>query len=121
MVILVCGSRDWVDYKHIRDVLNHYPDTTTIVHGGARGADQLAGQAAKELGMDVIVVPARWDLYGRSAGYKRNKAMVDMGPDRVIAFSNGSRGTQHTIDLARQAGLDVSVYGKEYVEYDDGF
>jgi hypothetical protein len=35
-------------------------------------------------------------------------------PERyVIAFSNGSRGTQHTIDQARRRGIAVRVVGRE--------
>lgn len=120
MMVLVCGSRDWDDGDLIQHVLMEIPARSTVIHGGARGADSIAGEVAAGLGHTVQVVRAEWEKYGRSAGYKRNKAMVDMGPDRVIAFSNGSRGTQHTIDLARRADIEVSVYGKEYAD-DDGF
>lgn len=111
MRILVCGSRSFANRTYAKSVLMAYPATTTIVHGGARGADSLAGEVAKELGMTVEVYPADWDGLGKRAGYVRNKQMVDSKPDLVIAFWNGvSKGTKHTIDLATAAGIPVEVY-----------
>lgn len=59
----------------------------------------------------------RCDRHGRSAGYRRNVQMLDRlaeVPHRyVIAFSNGSRGTQHTIDHARRRDIPVRVVGRE--------
>lgn len=53
--------------------------------------------------------PADWDAYGKSAGYRRNAEMVSLGADLCIAFvvPGKSKGTQHTIDLARKAGIEV--------------
>jgi hypothetical protein len=56
-------------------------------------------------------MPAKWDIYGKSAGYLRNKAMVEyVSPDGgVIAVWNGSPGTKHTIDLATERNLKLFV------------
>jgi hypothetical protein len=96
------------------------PLRSLVIHGGAKGADTEAGIIATSLGHDVQMVRAEWDKYGKSAGYKRNKKMIEMQPDLVLAFSNGSRGTQHTINLARAAGIETRVFGKEHSD-DDGF
>ena len=53
MRILVTGSRHYSDYKIIKKALAFSPlplFPVTVVHGGATGADTLAGQAARELG-----------------------------------------------------------------------
>jgi hypothetical protein len=70
-----------------------------------------------ELGLAVEVYPARWHRHGRSGGYRRNVQMLDRlaaFPRRyVIAFSNGSRGMQHTIDQSRRRSIPVRVVGRE--------
>jgi hypothetical protein len=82
-----------------------------VIHGGARGADAMAGMAAKWCRLPVEEYPADWRTHGRRAGFLRNLEMLDQRPDLVIAFQrNGSRGTQHTIDEARKRGIPVEVY-----------
>lgn len=107
MNILVCGGRDFSDYQMMSDVLSDYVDKVSIViHGGARGADKMAGVWAKSNGVHSAEVGALWDNYGKSAGYKRNAAMLLLRPDLVIAFSGGV-GTKMMVDLARRAGVEV--------------
>ena len=113
MRILVCGSRDWDDREPIDDALemyNHSPGV--VIHGGARGADQLAGEIAFDMGFEVEVFPADWKLHGKSAGVIRNQQMLDEGkPDIVLAFQkNNSRGTQDMINRARKAGVPVTIW-----------
>lgn len=114
--ILVCGSREWRAARHIREVLEQYdPHTTTLVHGAARGADQLAGKLALELGWPpdhVHAYPADWDRHGKAAGVMRNQLMLDSEPiSKVYAFRlNGlSRGTDDMIRRARSAGIETVV------------
>lgn len=89
------------------------PDDTIVIHGGADGADQMAGQAAKLRGLHSAIVYPLWGRYGRSAGHRRNAAMLSLQPDLVIAFSLGTNGTQGTIDGARRLGIPVEVIGTE--------
>jgi hypothetical protein len=58
----------------------------TLIHGGALGADEYAGEVGASLGWDVEVYPADWERYGRSAGYRRNVQMAETGLDRGLAF-----------------------------------
>jgi hypothetical protein len=86
-----------------------------IVSGTANGADKLGESFAKNYNLKVARFPANWDLYGKSAGYKRNEqmakyAMQDSELGVLIAFWDGeSRGTKHMIDLANKHGLKVFV------------
>lgn len=108
--VLVCGSRDWPDYHTIRIQLERLPRGTTIIHGGARGADRMAGTAADALGFPVEVFEAEWDRYGRRAGIIRNREMLDQNPNLVLAFSlNYSAGTEHTIREAQDRGIHCKV------------
>lgn len=110
MRVLVCGSRDWANYSAIRNRLAVFAPCVVIVHGGARGADELAGRAATELGLEQDVFLPDWERYGRRAGYLRNRQMIDSGVELVIAFwRNRSTGTGHTIDLAQRCGIPVEV------------
>ena len=114
--VLVCGSRAWTDAAAIRDRLAKLPSGSEVMHGGARGADRIAGTAATSLGLSVREFPADWKNLGRSAGVQRNLAMLDEEPDLVLAFwLNGSAGTAHTIREARKRGIEVEVLTKEAV------
>ena len=113
MRVLVCGSRDWTDgeaiYRRLALVLAEHGGGT-VVHGDARGADQIAAGCAQGLGFAVETHPAEWGRHGRRAGYLRNIRMLDSGVDLVLAFQRGgSRGTQYTIDGARKRGIPVEV------------
>ena len=113
MRILVTGSREWTDWEVLHEVLEAWTrgaDSVTIVHGGAPGADRLAGDYARAAGWAEEVHPADWAQYGKPAGMIRNKAMVDVGADVCIAFfkaSAGNRGTRGCAKMAEEAGIPV--------------
>jgi hypothetical protein len=85
---------------------------TVIVHGAARGADTIAGETARILGMPVEAYPADWNKHGRSAGPIRNRKMLDTKPDLVIAFHEdieSSKGTKDCVNEALRRGIQVEV------------
>lgn len=114
MKILVCGSRTWDDPYPILRELNKLPLEATIIHGAANGADSLAGAIARRLGFNAVVaVPADWKRYGLGAGPIRNRKMLEMGPDLVLAFSRdieNSKGTRNMVEQARKAGVETRVF-----------
>lgn len=119
MRVVVTGSRGWTDWREIHRVLSQLPIGSTLIHGGCQGADLLANYAAHLLGFEVICVKANWAKHGKAAGPIRNREMLDMKPDRVIAFRlNMSRGTTDCIRAAEDRGIPVDVYdwAKERVE-----
>jgi len=85
-------------------------DFTEIIHGGARGVDQIAGLIGKESGLPVHVFPANWDEYPKSAGFLRNMEMVAEADAVVAVWDGKSRGTKHTINHAKKVGVPVYVY-----------
>src|SRR6185295_7826819 len=88
MKILICGARDWVLRGPIQRRLSllNVNESHTIIEGGAQGADTVARTVALELGFDVITVWANWEKHGKAAGPIRNRKMLAMQPDLVLAF-----------------------------------
>jgi hypothetical protein len=77
MRVLVCGGRDFDDYKYLSTVLT-------------------AIQATHD-----------WKRLGTAAGPARNAKMLRDGkPDMVIAFKGG-RGTANMVKQATEAGVTV--------------
>lgn len=128
--ILVTGSRNFgaqpgdaalmqhalIQFQQM--LLNQGAREITLVHGAARGADQLAGEIGRTLGMHIEPHPANWNAYGKRAGYLRNQAMVDAGADVVLAFPVGrSRGTRMCMRLAFEAGLTVYNITEQAPQY----
>lgn len=112
MRVLVCGGRDLEDYKYVERILNSYHffyGFSCLIHGGAYGADNLAGVWAQQHEIPMEVYPADWKQHGKAAGPIRNKQMLDEGkPDIVIAFPGG-KGTANMVDQAHNAGIEVYV------------
>lgn len=112
IIVLVCGDRNWTNREAIFRVLSLLPPDTTILHGGCRGADNMAGEIAIELGMKVEIFPADWDRYGPAAGPIRNIQMLDKNPKLVIALHENlakSKGTAHTVREARKRNIKVHI------------
>ena len=112
MRLLVCGSRHLTGFKLVSDhILKHCPDYTVMIHGGARGADSLAGMVAYQAGKEVEIFRANWQAHGRAAGLIRNQRMLDEGkPDMVIAFlAPDSRGTRDMIARAERANIPTAI------------
>jgi len=120
--ILVCGGRDF-HYKGVVEALiestcydlHDVPGSVpwsewSLICGMAKGVDTLAYEWASKAGMPVEKYPALWEEHGRSAGYIRNKLMLEDGqPDVVIAFPGG-RGTAMMVEIAEKAGVEVINY-----------
>lgn len=109
--LLIVGSRTFSNYIMLKEscdylLSNHLNDNIIIVSGGARGADSLAEQYAKEKKYPLVIFKAQWNVYGKTAGYRRNVEMhkyISQFPNRgVVAFWDGqSKGTAHNFKLAK--------------------
>ncbi len=110
MRVLVCGGRDFTNSDMVYYYLDYYHKNfmfDVVIEGDAKGVDRMAGYWARKNKIDLKIFKAQWDLYGKSAGYKRNQQMLDEGkPDLVIAF-RGGKGTTMMVNLAKQAGVEV--------------
>lgn len=114
--VLVCGSRDYDDWETIYitlDAVRSMHGDVMVVHGGATGADELAGEWAETCQVPCKVYEADWGQ-GKDAGIKRNTAMLlEAEPDLVLAFLNKplshSRGTNNMAQQARRAGVKTRI------------
>jgi hypothetical protein len=112
---LAYGSNGTADYRLLDQRQGYYVDRdalyaaldrlhtehrfTTLIAGGARGADTLAAQWAEDRGIQ----PGQ----GRKAGPLRYNRMLDEGhSDLVVAFPGG-KGTAGMMALSRKAGIEV--------------
>lgn len=134
--ILICGSRDFgftfkepnilsdkaqrqIEYFHkTLDSLvkeNNWK-VSSVISGGATGADYLAERWAKWNGIKTEIYIPNWQKYKKSAGVIRNKQMLEEGkPDVVIAFyndpSNLSNGTSNMVEISKKAGVTTYEFG----------
>jgi hypothetical protein len=123
--LAIIGSRTFEDYDTLEaEILKNFniSEIEEVISGAAPGADRLGAQFAKKYGIKLREFPADWNnlthqdakirpnkwgkLYDANAGFRRNKDIIDAS-DVVIAFTNGSRGTQHSINLALQSHKKV--------------
>lgn len=83
---------------------------TTVISGGARGADAHGEALAVYLDVPCERYPADWDKHGRRAGLIRNAEMAKIADALLAVWDGKSRGTLHMINQARKRGLRVHVY-----------
>ncbi len=118
MKMAVVGSRNFDDFTRLEGyidlffgILEGLEAERTIISGGAKGADSLAERYViksnkyHKFPIDIkkeIFLPD-WNGLGKKAGFVRNHQIVD-ACDMVLVFWDGkSKGTAHTIELAKKA------------------
>ena len=98
------ASRDFITLYNTMDKLlveQLKANTITIISGGAQGADSLGERYARMRNFGLIKVKADWNRHKRSAGFIRNKEMLNIA-DGVVCFWDGkSTGTGHMITLTK--------------------
>ena len=122
MKVLVCGGRYFQEvpllWRHL-DQLHAKSSITCVIEGGSDavageyyGADYWARMWAQARGVHSVTCWADWDQFGRWAGPKRNKEMLERyGPDLVLAFEGG-KGTADMVKQAQAAGVAVRSVSK---------
>lgn len=110
MKVAVIGGRDFTNYELLDNTLKVYSDKiTTIVSGGAKGADFLAEYWAEKNNKGTLIFLPNWDLYGKKAGFVRNELIV-INSDAIIAFwDRKSRGTKSSIDIAKKLNKPTMI------------
>ena len=108
MLKVVCsGSRGWQDGAAVLASLEllvvlEGADQLLVAHGGARGADWFVSRACAQVGAYEVVFQPDWGRFGRSAGHRRNRVMLEtIRPAFLLYFWDGvSPGTAGTIKEA---------------------
>lgn len=109
-VVMVAGSRTWTDAGLIDATLSRYALAgAEFVHGGARGADQIAADWCRLWSVGETVFEPDYEAYGARAPHVRNDAMLDVAKVLVAFWDGKSRGTKSVIDKAEKRGIPVEV------------
>jgi hypothetical protein len=107
MKCIIAGGRDYIpnyeDWELLDRYIKHYK-ITTIVSGGAEGADAFGENYANKHKLDLSVFPADWKTYGPKAGPLRNRQMAEY-TDYAILFP-GDKG----MDSMRK---EMLIHGKK--------
>lgn len=110
MRVLVCGGRNYNDWRRVydeMDAINSATPIEAVITGAASGVDGIALDWAKSRLIKCLPFPADWKKHGRAAGPIRNQQMLDEGlPALVVAFPGG-RGTADMIGRAIGANIPV--------------
>jgi hypothetical protein len=114
-VLLVCGSRDFTNYKVISQKLTELVrqfKVTKVITGDCKGADTLASRFCWQTNIPYQSFKADWAQYGKAAGPIRNRQMLDTKPNLVVAFTDTwetSKGTKDTVLEAHRRGIRAIV------------
>lgn len=123
VLLLVTGARSWPETEThvIAEALQRAARGRLVVgllHGGATGADTIAGNLGLQAGVQVVSIPADWSM-GASGGPARNQQLVDLalqtqrslGWDiQGVAFpSRESVGTWDAKKKMEAAGIPVDT------------
>jgi hypothetical protein len=115
--VLVCGSTSWrwpdVVETHLAELASRARDAgdeLTVLTAAAGGADRVAEDAARTLGLDRVVFRSGWDEAGRESLHDHVPRMVSEEPDLVLAFRDvgESPGTDRIVAAARERGIQVT-------------
>ncbi len=118
--LAVIGSRTFNEYRFLEITLDWF-SISKIISGGAKGADLLATKYAANRNIPTKVFPAEWDKYGKSAGYKRNVLIVEACDELVAFWDTKSRGTKHSLDIAKEQNKPVHIFKPIFWEEDKPF
>lgn len=103
MKIAIVGSRAFESLLLVRFYVSRLPADSIVISGGAKGVDKFAEDEARARGLLVRIYEAEWEKYGRSAGMRRNGAIVE-DAEKIVAFWDGkSRGTKNSVERAIEA------------------
>lgn len=85
----------------------------SVVSGGAPGPDSWGEIWAERNNVPCWVIRPDWNKHGNSAGFIRNADIIDAST-RVLSFFDGhSRGTLHSIGLARKNKKKLKIITME--------
>lgn len=111
MRTIIAGGRTVFDPKLLEIAIAECGWTiTTVLCGGASGADYLGKQWAIANNIPVEEFPADWATYSRSAGMYRNAQMAESADALIALWDSESKGTGNMITNARRCKLKIHVH-----------
>jgi hypothetical protein len=108
MKVIVAGSRTITDYKTVAcTIAASNLQIDELISGGAKGVDSLGERYANYHGIPIKQFLADWNLYGKKAGYLRNKQMAEYADALILVWNGKSKGSGHMKELAKKANLFI--------------
>lgn len=115
--LAIVGSRHFRDFGLFCRVVDDFCAArsmrpSSVISGGANGADRLAKRYAQERNIKYVEYAAQWKKYGKAAGPKRNTLIV-AACDAMVAFpASGGKGTQDSVAKAQKklSTADICVH-----------
>jgi hypothetical protein len=109
MKLIIAGSRTiQVSPQEIFELITHYKlHPTEIVSGTAGGVDRCGENFALNSYLPLKRFPAQWDLFGKSAGYKRNQEMANYADALLLIWDGQSKGSSHMKKIMEDLGKPV--------------
>jgi predicted Rossmann-fold nucleotide-binding protein len=107
--VCICGGRDYTDKSRVYAILNRLLTIRSdfvIISGGATGADSFAVDWAREKSHEYETYYADWKKHKKAAGPIRNRHMLKLGIDLLIAFPGGT-GTADMMKICENSGVRV--------------
>ena len=103
--IIIAGSRKFTNYEKLESEVLGFLDSINsddlcIISGGAKGADWLGEQFAKNHNIPLFVFKANWDKYGKMAGPIRNREMAKYATHLIVFIANDSKGSKDMYNVA---------------------
>lgn len=107
--VAIIGSRS-APKEIIEKIKKALPrECTTIISGGAVGADELAKTISEELEISIFNAIPQYKKFGRIAPIIRNKLIVEMADLVIAVWDTKSKGTEQVIKYAKQTNTDVYI------------
>ena len=104
MKTIIAGGRQYTPRAQDYMLLDSL-GITTVLSGGASGADQLGERWASTRGVPLLRFVAEWGKHGKAAGPIRNREMAKHA-EAIVLFSGGA-GTKNMKQEALKAGLKI--------------
>lgn len=108
MKVAVIGSRTFNDYEEVKRTLSAI-NITLLVSGGAKGADTLGEQYAKENNIPTKIFYPDWEKHGKAAGMIRNTDIINEAELVVAFWDQKSNGTKDSLQKAEKAGKKILI------------
>jgi hypothetical protein len=114
--VIIAGCRDITDTEKLNYALNttfnifKNLEIGEVVCGEARGVDELGKQYAISKGIPVKSFYAKWELYGKSTGHKRNKQMAEYGDILIAIWDGRSSGTRNMIENMKNCNKPCIIF-----------
>jgi hypothetical protein len=93
--ITLCNTMDKLLAEQLKT------NTITIISGGAQGADSLGERYARLRNFDLARIKANWNKHNKSAGFVRNKEMLNLTDAVVCFWDEKSTGTKHMVNITK--------------------